>query len=40
MVAFDFLLRILGSGGDLQIVILLEKECIFSGAYNVRWWGH
>ena len=32
--------RIMGSGGDLQIVNLLEKECSFSGADNVRGWGH
>ena len=32
--------KILGGGGDLQIVILLKKECCFSGADNVRWWRH
>ena len=40
VVAFGFLPKILGDGGDLQIVILLEKECSFSGADTVRWWGH
>ena len=40
VVAFGFCPKILGGGGDLQNVILLEKECIFSSADNVRWWGH
>ena len=40
MVVFDFLPKILGGCRDLQIVILLEKECGFSGADDVRWWGH
>ena len=31
--------KILGGGGDLEI-FFLEKECSFSGADNVRWWGH
>ena len=32
--------KISGGGGDLQIVVLLKKECSFSGVENVRWWGH
>ena len=28
--------KILGGGRDLPIVVLLEKECSFSGADNVR----
>ena len=32
--------KIWGGGGDLEIVALLEKECSFTGADNVRWWGH
>ena len=32
--------KIVGGGGDLQIVILLKKKCSFSGADNVRLWGH
>ena len=40
MVTFGFCLKILGGGRDLQILVLLEKECSFSGADNVRWWGH
>ena len=34
-----FCTNILGDGRDLWIVVLLEKECSFSGADNVRWWG-
>ena len=30
----------LGGGGDLQIVVLLKKECCFSGVDNVKWWEH
>ena len=40
MVAFGFRPKILGGGGDLCIVILLKKECSFSGADNVRCMGH
>ena len=40
VVAFGFFPKILGGGGNLQIVILLEKECNFSDADNVRWWRH
>ena len=32
--------KILGGGGDLQIVFLLENECSLSGVDNHRWWGH
>ena len=32
--------KILEGSRDLRIIILLEKECSFSGADNVRWWGH
>ena len=35
VVAFSFLPKILGGGVDLPIVILLEKECSFSGTDNV-----
>ena len=35
-----FCTKNLGGGGDLEIVILLEKNCSFSGADNVKWWGH
>ena len=38
MAAFGFYPKILGGGGDLQIVVLLKKECSFNGADNVRWW--
>ena len=37
MVAFGILSQHFGMWGDLRIVILLEKECSFSGADNVRW---
>ena len=41
VVAFGlFAPKFLGGGGDLQFVILLEKECSFSGADNVKWWDH
>ena len=40
VVAFGFLPKILGDGKDLQIIVLLEKECSFNSADNVRWWGH
>ena len=38
MAAFGFYPKILGGGGDLQIVVLRKKECSFNGADNVRWW--
>ena len=40
MVASSFLPKILGGGGDLQIVFLLENECIWNGVNNHKWWGH
>ena len=39
MVLLAFSPKILGGGGDLQIVILLKNECSLSGGDNVRWWG-
>ena len=35
VVAFGFCPKIFGGGGNLQIVILLEKECKFSGTDNM-----
>ena len=32
--------KILGGGRNLGIVILLKKECSFSSADNVYWWGY
>ena len=40
MVAFGFLPQNFGRWWEPKIVVLLEKECSFSGADNVRWWGH
>ena len=40
MVAIGFLPQNLRGGRDLQIVVLLEKECSFNGVDNVGWWGH
>ena len=40
MVLLAFSPKILGGGGDLQIVILLKNECSLSDGDNVRWWGH
>ena len=37
MVAFGFYPKILGGGGDLQIIVLPKNECSFSGGDNVRW---
>ena len=40
MVAFGLYPKILGGGGDLWIIFLLENECSLSGVDNHRWWGH
>ena len=40
LVLLTFCPKIFGGDGDLQIVALLEKECSFTGADNVRWWRH
>ena len=40
VVAFGFCPKILGGGEGLWLVILLKKECNFSSADNVRWWGY
>ena len=37
MLFLAFCPNILGGAGDLQIVILLEKECNFSVDDNVSW---
>ena len=30
--------KILGGGGDLQIIFLLKNACRLSGSDNLRWW--
>ena len=40
VVAFGFCPKIVGGGGDLQMMVLVKNECSLSGGDNHKWWGH